>query len=440
MHQCSLKMDVLVNQRRNQLQLMNWQLQLNHQFNENNMLLLRVQQEYRRVQKKRRRRRSVWVRPWIERRVQLGQYTRLMEELRLEDVKAFKNFLRVEPELYEELVERVSHRIWKQDTAYRQSLRPGLKVAITMRYLASGDSYHSLMYAFRVPHNTISKFIPEVCEAITQEYSSEVIACPTKSEEWKAIADQFSARWNFHHCLGALDGKHIAMQCPPMTGSIYYNYKGFFSIILMALVDADYKFTWVDVGSDGSSGDAHIFNASELKECIEDGSIGFPEPEPLPDDDKPMPYFIAADDAFALRTWLMKPYSKRQMSDTERIFNYRLSRARRIVENAFGILAHRWRCLLTTLLQKPETVTSIVMACVCLHNLMRIRYPTLQNYEVDQEENNKLVPGSWRTDNPLVPLRPGGQRQSVAAKHQRDYLSAYYMSPVGSVPWQMDMI
>ena len=81
------------------------------------MLLLRVQEEYRRVQKKRRRRRSVWVRPWIERRVQLGQYTRLMEELRLEDVKAFKNFLRVEPELYE-LVERVSHRIWKQDTAY----------------------------------------------------------------------------------------------------------------------------------------------------------------------------------------------------------------------------------------------------------------------------------------------------------------------------------
>ena len=177
MHQCSLKMDVLVNQRRNQLKLMNWQLQLNHQFNENNMLLLRVQQEYRGVQKKRRRRRSVWVRPWIERRVQLGQYTRLMEELRLEDVKAFKNFLRVEPELYEELVERVSHRIWKQDTAYRQSLRPGLKIAITMRYLASGDSYHSLMYAFRVPHNTISKFIPEVCEAITQEYSSEVIAC-----------------------------------------------------------------------------------------------------------------------------------------------------------------------------------------------------------------------------------------------------------------------
>ena len=145
------------------------------------------------------------------------------------------------------------------------------------------------------------------------------------------------------------------------------------------------SFTWVDVGSDGSSGDARVFNASELKECIEDGSIGFPEPEPLPDDDKPMPYFIAADDAFALRTWLMKPYSKRQMSDTERIFNYRLSRA------------HRWRCLLTTLLQKPETVTSIVMACVCLHNLMRIRYPTLQNYEVDQEENNK--PSPWILEN-----------------------------------------
>ena len=164
------------------------------------------------------------------------------------------------------------------------------------------------MFLFRVPHNTISKFVPEVCQAIIDEYAEEVIACPTTKEQWRVIADQFS---QFHHCVGALDGKHIAIRCPKHGGSVYYNYKGFHSIIMLALVDADYKFIWVDVGSNGCAGDAQIFNGSELKEVIEDGTIGFPDAEPLPGDDKDMPYFIAADDAFALRLWLMKPHSQR---------------------------------------------------------------------------------------------------------------------------------
>jgi len=406
------------------------------------MLMVQVRQNHRGVQRRRRNRRTVWIRPWLERRLECGQYNRLMEELRVEDVRSFRNFLRMDPAMFQELLQRLIPRITKQDTWYRKSLEPGLKLAITLRYLASGDNYHSLMYGFRVPHNTISKFIPEVCEAIIQEFAEDVIECPTTPQQWKTIAERFSARWQFHHCLGALDGKHISMKCPNNGGSIFYNYKGFHSIILMALVDADYKFSWVDVGSNGSSGDAHVFNHCELKECIEDGTIGFPPPDELPHDDRVMPYFIAADDAFALRTWLMKPFSKRQLTNPERIFNYRLSRARRIVENAFGILAHRFQCLLTTLRQQPSTVTAIVLACICLHNLMRIRYPNQQNADVDQEdEEHNLVPGAWRLNNPLLDVRGiRGNRHSVAAKSQRQHLSAYYMSPAGSVPWQMDMI
>ena len=179
----------------------------------------------------------MWVKPWIERRLELGQYSRLMEELRLEDVAAFKNFTRVTPDMFAEIVERVSHSIWKQDTSYRKALEPGLKVAMTRRHLATGDSYHSLMYGFRVPSNTICKFVPEVCEAIVAEYSPEVISCPTTPDEWRPIAEQFARRWNFHHAAGALDGKHIAITCPKQAGSNYYNYKEFYSIILM--VDAE---------------------------------------------------------------------------------------------------------------------------------------------------------------------------------------------------------
>ncbi len=204
-----------------------------------------------------------------------------MDELRVEDVRSFRNFLRMEPAMFQEVVDRLIPRITKVDTFCRKALAPGLKLAITLKYLASGDNYHSLMYGFRVPHNSISIIIRDVCEAIIAEFADEVIECPTTEDQWRRIAEQFSRRWQFHHCLGALDGKHIAITCPSNAGSEYYNYKGFHSIIFMALVDGDYKFSWVDVGSNGSAGDAQVFNRSELKECIEGDSVGVPGAEPL---------------------------------------------------------------------------------------------------------------------------------------------------------------
>ena len=89
-----------------------------------------------------------------------------------------------------------------------------MKLAITLRHLSTGDSYKTLMYGFRAAHNTISLLVREVCEAIVAEYAEEVIACPTTAQEWKQIAEQFADKWQFHHTVGALDGKHIAIKCP----------------------------------------------------------------------------------------------------------------------------------------------------------------------------------------------------------------------------------
>lgn len=212
----------------------------------------------------------------------------------------------------------------------------------------------------------------------------------------------------------------------------------------MALVDAEYKFIWVDTGANGSAAsDAQIWNASEVKETIEDGTIGLPAPDPLPGDDRPMPFFLIGDDAFALKPWMMKPFSRRCLTREERVFNYRLSRARRIVENAFGILAQRFGCLLTKLRHNPQTVERIVLACVCLHNIMRLRYPALQNAALDQEdEEHNIIPGAWRDRTNLDEMNyaRGGNFTSKAAKSQRLYLKEYYNSPTGAVPWQDRMI
>ena len=156
-----------------------------------------------------------------------------------------------------------------------------------------------------------------------------------------------------------------------------------------------------------------------------------------------MPYFVIGDDAFPLTTYMMKPFSKRQMDDDEHIFNYRLSRARRIVENAFGILANRFQLLLTTMMQEPLTVQKIVVSCICLHNLMRMRYPQLQNNALDRDDANmNLIPGAWRDGRVLreVDAVRGGTRASREAKKQRLYLKNYYNNAVGSVPWQQNMI
>lgn len=395
--------------------------------------------------RKRRKRPRFWVRPWLaaSRRLTHGHYHRLMRELRLEDTASFINFMRMEPQMFDELVARVSTRITRQDTNCRKALEPGLKVAVTLRHLATGDRYPSLSYSFRVSRHTIAKFIPEVCRAIVDEYKDEVIDCPTSPEEWRFKAAEFERKWNVPHAVAALDGKHVAIRKPPKSGSLYHNYKGFFSIIILALVDADYKFIWADVGSMGHMSDAQIFNDSELKECFDEGTINLPPPEPMTNDDKHFPFFMLADDAFALRTYLMKPYSKRGMTDEERITNYRISRGRRVVENAFGILASRWQALLTTLQQNPKVATVEVEAAICLHNLMRMRYPGLQNAELDEDDaSHNMVPGEWRRHAPMHQLQRvrGPNQATTEAKRQREYLRLYFNSPAGAVPWQQGMI
>ena len=299
-----------------------------------------------------------------------------------------------------------------------------------------------MAFNFRVPHNTMSLFIPQVCRAIFEEYRQELFTLPTTPDEWRDVADRFSKRWNYHHTCGAIDGKHVAITKPRRSGSLYYNYKGFCSIILLAVVDAQYKFLWANVGANGSASDAGVFNNSRLRPALEQNTLGFPPPEPLPGDDRDLPYFFVGDDAFPLRTWLMKPYSRRGMIHAERVFNYRTSRARRVVENAFGILAHRWRCLLTTLQLAPDNATAVVQAGITLHNLLRTRYPGLQPQDVDREDDRgNVIPGAWREGAQMTePNHVGGLRVTREGKRVRDYLCDYYNNPIGSLPWQDNVV
>ena len=271
---------------------------------------------------------------------------------------------------------------------YRAPVSVGQKLALTIRYLATGESYTSLSCQFRVGRSTISKFLPEVCRAIQVEFTRV-----SYYSEWKELKRELRIRWNVPHALGALEGKHVALKKPKNTGTLFHNYKGFFSIVILALADGQYKFRWVDVGMAGSCSDAQIFNACRQKRKTEDGRIGFPDPASITQGGRDVYYFILADDAFALKTWLMKPCSRRMLTREERIANYRISMGRR-VENAFGILVSRFRVMLTTIELPPATVREVVFTCVVLHNILRSQY---QGQHGGQEpgDDDDDVPGNY---------------------------------------------
>ncbi len=241
-----------------------------------------------------------------------------MVELRIEDPASFQNiFLRCEPAMFQEIVDRLTPLICKLDTNYRKALDPGLKVAITLCYMATGYSSKSLKYGFTVAYNSICVLIAEVSSAIVDTYHEEVIVTPITPDDSMVNANTNSCRWQYHHYLGAINAKHVAIRKPMNAGSYYFNYKNFHSIVLMALIDGDYKFIWVEVGANGTSSNVQIFEDCGLKEAIEQRMIGFPPPDHLPDDDRDTPYFLVGDNAFPLCTFMMKPYGRLRLEVPE---------------------------------------------------------------------------------------------------------------------------
>lgn len=129
---------------------------------------------------------------------------------------------------------------------------------------------------------------------------------PTTESEWLQVANDFNRYWDFPHTIGAIDGKHIRIKAPPHSGSDFYNYKGFFSIVLLGIVDAHSKFLYIDVGGNGRASDVIIFKNCSLYHGIVKNCLNIPKAQPLKGQESPTTYFFVGDDIFALDKHLMK--------------------------------------------------------------------------------------------------------------------------------------
>lgn len=135
--------------------------------------------------------------------------------------------------------------------------------------------------------------------------------------------NEFERKWNFANCVGAVDGKHIVMQAPARSGSFFFNYKKSHSIVLMAVCNANYQFTLLDIGDTRRNSDGGVFGHSDMGMAFESNLLKIPDKTELSGTKFKYPYVLVADEAFPLKTYLMKPYPREVLAIKERIFNYR---------------------------------------------------------------------------------------------------------------------
>ena len=302
-------------------------------------------------------------------------------------------------------------------------------------FLATGDAYTGLKARFRLGLATVHKCIKETCEAIWEVLKDDVLPTPTE-ESWKEIAEGFYTKWHFPNCLGALDGKHVMIRKPFNAGSLFFNYKGYHSIVLMALVDHNYRFTYIDIGGYGSNSDGNVFRSSLFGHKLLTNKLKFPGPKALPNFPTGgiVPHVVVADEAFPLTHNIMRPYPRFRESSLPKdqaIYNYRLSRARMVVENAFGILAMRWRLFDRRLALFADNADKVVKACCVLHNFLT---PIKHYDEIASELNPE---GRSYAHNGMLYLpRLCGYHARRDAQGVREVFRGFFNSPAGALSFQ----
>ena len=308
-------------------------------------------------------------------------------------------------------------------------------------FLATGDSYLTLAGRFRLGISTVAEIVQETCDHIWEELNATYMKPPTV-QDWRRIQMRFNTIWQFPNCLGALDGKHVNLRAPPKSSTLFHNYKGFFSIVLMALVDADYKFIYIDVGDYGSNCDTAIFKTSNFGKAYMYGQLNVPPPKTL--DNLPqgqgeeLPHCLVADEAFPLQADLLRPYPRNQCGTNlpfeKMMFNYRLSRARCLVENAFGILAQRFRIYDRRLGISLTTCISLVKATCVLHNFLTEERKDVAAVMARLNPDGHAYLGPNAGIQPIPYLR--GYHSTKEAQCVRDIYKDYFVGPHGSIPWQ----
>ncbi|XP_055327810.1 uncharacterized protein LOC129581017 isoform X2 [Paramacrobiotus metropolitanus] len=321
-------------------------------------------------------------------------------------------YFRMSKETFDEILALISPIISHANT-HEHLVSPMERLAVTLRILASGMSQIAAAHSFCLGRATVNRIYRETTKAIW-DVMGPIYVSPPSELRWKSNAERFNPSWQFPNCIGAADEKHVVIKKPKNGGGY------------------------------GRQSDGGTWSKCALGKAVEETLI-MPKPERPLLCEHLLPQVFVADAVFPISVHLMRPYPDRNLSRAARIFNYRLSRARRVVENAFGILASRWRIFQRPMDFQPAQVVLTVKACVVLHNFLLRKnlansksayvMPTLIDRE--NEDGPGIIEGEWRriTANDTGLCKMGKSRGTAEAMLIRDRFRDYFNS-TGSVSWQ----
>lgn len=232
--------------------------------------------------------------------------------------------------------------------------------------MASTSEYRVVACLFGVSRATVCVCLQEFCREVIKKLMPKFIRLPTASE-LEAHASYSEERWGLSQCVGAIDGSHIPIVRPKKYSRDYNNRKGWHSVVLQAVVDGKGQFWDLNVGTPGSVHDSRILGRSAFYQTATNGYF----PGRLKRvGDMDIGYYILGDSAYPIHSWLLKPYPDNgRLTAGQRLYNLTTSRARAVVEHAFGRLKGRWRCLLKRNDCNIELVKDITLTACVLHNL-----------------------------------------------------------------------
>eukprot|EP00102_Acyrthosiphon_pisum_P023738 XP_016660948.1 PREDICTED: uncharacterized protein LOC103309795 [Acyrthosiphon pisum] len=193
-----------------------------------------------------KRKHNMWVHEINTKRNRFGEHHHLFPDL-LKDQKKFLKYFRMSPEKFYRLLNFIKNDIEKKDTTFRKAIPAEERLSICLRFLATGDTFGTIAFSYRVGEKSVRRIVYKTCEAIWKNLSP-IYMSPPNQEQWQKIEEGFRTRWNFPNCVGSIDGKHVIINKPYHSGTLYFNYKKMCSLVLMAVVDAECRFIMVDVG------------------------------------------------------------------------------------------------------------------------------------------------------------------------------------------------
>ena len=273
------------------------------------------------------------------------------------------------------------------------------RVAITLWTLASSAEYRTVSHLFGAGRSTVSEIVHETCRAIVDHLLPKYVCFPPCHQQQQYI-DNFESKWGVPQCIGAIDSSHIPVSPPTLCHTDYYNCKGWYSVLIQAVVD--YKYCFLDIcnGWPGSVHDACMrahstlkkANSGQLLSCTTKIICG-----------ASVPVFVIGDSAHPMLPWLMKPYDQPSVECAESTYSYRISRGRIVVEIVFGRLKACWRRLLKRNEMLIKNVPTVISAACVLHKMCEIHGESFDELWVsDNGSSNLAQPDRRPTDNTAI--------------------------------------